>query len=355
MNEVNILDALNIVSVDVSSWSGGVTLRKEEIGIELPERAFSLGRKHLIAPEKLNPFTTIRRRAKDRCLKDGVKFLGGFALPADESILDALTSDLDLMRQEFEDKKAALLQDFSKSVDEWCEEEVVKPYAHLVRASLPSITSISKRISFDYSVFQVAPPQGASSELLEKEVRKLGSTLFSEISADANSLLDSFMERNKGESKDDWVFTSRMVGSVKGLRKKMNGLSVVDARISPIVQEIDRVLTIVPEGAKEGKHHGDVMRQMFSVLMILSNEDRMLSLGAGLSSIENTLGEFFLKKEEPQKDIFDIEANAEANAAAVLSSDHSNEGFDLELPTEFVLDAGIVMPVLDTSNVSIGF
>jgi hypothetical protein len=347
IDAIKVLSGISVISIDISSWSGGVTLKREELGVDLPERAFTMGRKYLIAPEKLNPFTTIRRRARDRCLKDGVKFLGGFAVPSSKDVLATLVADLEIMKEEFELKRTELIQGFAQSLEEWCAEDDVKPYEGLIRASIPSISSIESKIEFGFSLFQVAPPQEAAIDSLHKEVEQIGKTLFADISSEANELLDSFMERNKSESKEQWVITTRMIGNIRSLRNKMSGLSIVDGRIIPIVDEIDRVLGIVPNNSNDTKHNGEVMRQMFSVLMILANEKRMLALGEGLSDVKNTLVEFFpvlvnMPLEEEIPESFSQESESE--------SDQDN----LDLFDGMISNA-VSMPVLDTTYVNISF
>ncbi len=345
-----VLNALNIISVTVSSWSGGVTLKKEEVNIDLPEKAFTLGRKHLISPERLSPFTTLRRRAADRCLKDGTSFLGGYALPADENVLAALVADLEAMKAEFNLKKDELLRDFNQAIDEWCDEEEVRPYEHLIRKSLPSIQSIERKLSFDFSIFKVAAPQGVSDAYLEKEVSNISNTLFGEVSDAANQLLDSFMERQSGISKDEWIFSARTVTAMEGIKNKLYGLRVVDSRIIPIVDEVDRVLTLAR--SVKGKLEGDIMRQLFSTLMILSNEDRMLALGEGLSGVQNVIGEFFPKKEEPQIDT--VEQNKESDQMTAMESSVELDEFQLEF-YDFENPPMVSLPTLDTSKASIAF
>lgn len=349
----HILNALNVVSINVSSWSGGVTLKREEVNIDLPEKAFTLGRKHLISPERLTPFTTLRRRAQDRCLKEGTAFLSGYALPADEGLLKELVVDLEALKAEFNSKKAELLREFNSAIDEWCEEEEVRPYEHLIRKSLPSLSSIERKLSFEFSIFKIAAPQGASQEYLEKEVENMGAGLFSEIASSANILLDSFMERQQGADKKEWVFHGKTVTAMDGIKKKLSGLRVIDSRINPIVDEVDRVITLARN--TKGKLDGDVMRQLFSTLMILSNEDRMLALGEGLIGVNNVIGEFFSREQESQTELFETDskpvmtANAEQDSEVLLDFDSGLiEGFDVSQPV-------VSMPMLDTSNVAISF
>jgi len=347
----NVLGQINVVSVDVSTWSGGVTLKREEIGVDLPERAFTLGRKHLIAPEKLAPFTTIRRRARERCLKDGSRFLGGFALPANEAVLGDLVADLEAMKAEFEQERSALIFNFGKAVDDWCSEEAVKPYEDIIRASLPSLQSIERRIQFDFSIYQVGVPAKAP-EYLEREVKALGNTLFSEIADAAGDLYKSFLERNSktGLGKLDWAFSTRTVSAIQGIRNKLKGLEFVDARVPPVVDEIDRILATLPT-AQGGKHEGAAMRQIYSLLVILSSEDRMLELGQGLLAVGDVIQKEFgelLGEPETQVDIED------AIAAEILSEEthRVDEDFILE---QAIPPVTAIMPVLETRGVAIGF
>ena len=361
MTDITVLNQLNVVSIDISSWSGGANLKKEDIGVDIPDRAFSLGRKYLIAPERISPFPTIRRRARERCLKVGTRFVGGFAIPATQSVMDALTADLEEMRLEFENKKAQLLRDFSRVVDEWISEPEVAPYEELIRASLPSLKSIERRIQFRYSTFQVGAAQFTSIAPLQSEVSELATNLFTEVAEDAGQLYRSFLDRNlrEGLEKLDWNFGSRKtVHALTNLRNKLKGLEFLDSRIPPVVDEIDRTVKSLPE---QGKLEGAAMRNLCSLLIILSDDQRMLQLGEGLLNVSTVVQDEFGNLLQRQATLIapsvqPKEVKTPTASETTPSNEEENEFPDVIWEEAADMQSATpVMPTLDMSNFTLDF
>ncbi|BCU08331.1 DUF3150 domain-containing protein [Allochromatium tepidum] len=351
MTDITVLRKLNVVSIDISSWSGGANLKKEDIGVDIPDRAFSLGRKYLIAPERISPFSTIRRRARERCLKVGTRFVGGFAIPAEPEVMEALTSDLEEMRLEFESRKAQLLREFFHAVDEWVEEPEVAPYEELIRASLPSLRSIERRIQFRYSIFQIGAAESAPVEPLEAEVSALRTNLFTEVAEDAGQLYKSFVERNlrEGLEKLDWNFGSRKtLHALTNLRNKLKGLEFLDPRIPPVVDEIDRTVKSLPE---QGKLEGAAMRNLCSLLIILSDDQRMLQLGEGLLNVSAVVQEEFGNLLQRQAE----EVKTPTASETTPSNEEENEFPDVIWEEADMQSAPPVMPTLDVSSFTLDF
>lgn len=287
------LSNLNVVYVECSAWSGGTSLRKEDLKLDsLPDRAFSLGRKYLIAPEKLTCFPTMRRRARERCLKLGTRFIGGFAQPQDEASMVSLVGDLEDIQTEYYSKVADLLADLDSSVDAWVSEEEVKPYEALIRASIPTKKSIERKFKFAFTIFKVGDPVNAPAGLLKNEVGALPATLLGEIAESAKGLADSFLTRcaRMGVEKEEWSFNRKTATAVDGLKCKLKGLQFLAPEIPPVVDEIERIISMIPEN---GSIEGDGMKRLYSLLLILSDEDRMRSLGKGLLNCEQIASQEF--------------------------------------------------------------
>lgn len=356
LNLTNVLGQINAVTIEISTWSGGASLKKDDIGVDLPDRAFSLGRKYLIAPERLKAFPTIRTRARNRCLKVGTRFLGGFALPADQAVMDDLVADLEAMRHEFEDKKNELLREFQQAVDEWISEPEIRPYEALIRSAIPPLATIEKRFQFDYAIFQVGSPVAAATSTLERETMGLSNSLFAEVAETAEKLYQSFLKRNdKGLEKPNWTFSTRTVEAVRGIRDKLKGLEFVDCRIPPIVDEIDRTIRALPSTGNvlEGRH----MRDLYALLIVLSSEQRIFELGAGLLQIADVERQEF-RASAPEPQIIETIEPAEELAVDVDSEpfdddlDLDLDDLDLELPLELPV---VRTPAIDMRDVCIGF
>ncbi len=277
-NSVTVTEAISVVTLDISTWSGGVTMKQGELGVTLPEKAFTRGRKMLVKPEALNPGLTLRRRARDRCLKVGTRFLGGYAVP--KGALPDLLSDLSAMQTEFNDFVEDFVQRLTKEVDEWVDQDWCTPEMEdAIRRGVPSANTLRNRFGFDYGVFDIQPSDDEPDNLT-RHAEGMGGSVFREVSQAAERIYDDFIEGSR--NRDEPRVTQRLIrGSITSLRDKLSGLEFVDKRIPPIVMELDDVLSRMPE---KGDITGQNLGEIVSMLVVLSDEEKMQKLGEGLLS-----------------------------------------------------------------------
>ncbi|MGO1151760.1 DUF3150 domain-containing protein, partial [Klebsiella pneumoniae] len=111
-NVNKVLESLILVSLsEIHGISGRKKLKREDFGegVDLPPDVIvSLGSKKVIDPKLLNPFTQYKTKAHTLCSAVGIRFLGGYAVPADR--VNDLISALNDVKTEFYIYKNVFLQ-----------------------------------------------------------------------------------------------------------------------------------------------------------------------------------------------------------------------------------------------------
>ena len=106
-NATQVLEQLILVSLsDITSISGRRKLKREDLGNSAdlpPDVLVSWGSKKIIDPQLLNPLTRKKNSAHALCLEAGIKFMGGYAIPADK--VNDLIGKLNVLKGEFYDYK----------------------------------------------------------------------------------------------------------------------------------------------------------------------------------------------------------------------------------------------------------
>ena len=95
---VNHLDQLAILQIDFDIWSGQVKLDDPDIKLGVggeipPKQLVDLGRKNVIDKAHLKPFNRLKTSARRLCLRHGMPFMNGFAVPLDR--IDEISAGLE--------------------------------------------------------------------------------------------------------------------------------------------------------------------------------------------------------------------------------------------------------------------
>ena len=272
---VTVTDQITVFELSISTWSGGVTLKPGELGVNLPSEAFTRGRKMLVNKAALNPALTLRRRAQERLLKLGTRFLGGYAIP--KAHVDEAVQAVEDIRKEFYDFVDDFTRRLSDEVNDWVGQEwCTQEMEEAIRRSIPTGTEVRSRFCFEYAIFDIKPAQNAEGNL-SGHTGKMGESIFSEVSKVAERIFDDFTEASR--NKEPRITRKMINGSIAGLRKKLYGLEFADKRIPPVRKEFDAVLGKLGD---QGDATGDSLGELVSLLIILSDPDKMKKLGDGL-------------------------------------------------------------------------
>lgn len=279
---VTVTDQITVFELSISTWSGGVTLKPGELGVNLPSEAFTRGRKMLVNKAALNPALTLRRRAQERLLKLGTRFLGGYAIP--KAHVDEAVQAVEDIRKEFYDFVDDFAQRLTDEVNDWVAQEwCTQEMEQAIRRSIPTGTEVRSRFEFEYACFDIKPAQNVEGNL-NSHADRMGESILSEVSKVAERIFEDFTEASR--NKEPRITRKMINGSIKGLRKKLYGLEFADKRIPPVRQEFDSVLSKLGD---QGDATGDSLGELVSLLIILSDPDKMKKLGEGLLNREDFL------------------------------------------------------------------
>ena len=237
-----VTDRLVFVSLDITGWSGKKTLTPEDLGLDRkqlpPETLVSLGEKQLIDPEALRAFTSIRSAARRSCLEVGVRFLGGYAIPAAKA--QALLDRLDALGQRYGEARTAFLAHYDDRLAAWAEQQPPE-WQKLIRDARVPTEYVGGRLSFAVQAVRFGAPDPAmvTHSGLNRALAGLGDRVFHEVAQLAREALEqSFQGKTE--------VTRRALSPLQSIRDKLDGLSFVDSRFRTVVEEINRLLAGCP-------------------------------------------------------------------------------------------------------------
>ena len=259
-----VLDQMSVIAVDCSIWSGARRLKPEDLALGQggqlpPDDVVSLGSKKLCDRTVLKPFLRLREQAARVCTREGVRFLGGYAVA--DTAVDGISSELDQVQTDFERQKQDFLAQYDRHIHEWVSAH--PDFADAIRRAVPEVQQVSQRFSFGYTVYKVtAAPR---PETLNHQVNQLGNTLREDISREAQAL---FEQTFSGKQK----VNRKALKPIMRLREKLNGLAFIDKGIAPIVQRLDAGLMQIPNS---GSLEGEALTQLMERVLVLCSVERV--------------------------------------------------------------------------------
>ena len=240
--DITVLKQLTAIRLDITIWSARKKLTPADFGTLAlpPEKLASLGSKKVCNPEDLRIFATLKSRAITLLDRHGVRFLGGWAIP--ETSTRPVISALEIIAADFNDAKDAFLARYDEAIREWI---ATNPgYETLIAGSVVGVDTVRARLGFAWQMFKVVAPKkdgkvDAGRPLLDA-VAGLGSTLFGEVAKVAD---DAWHQSYAGKVE----VTAKALSPLRGLRRKLAGLSFVEPRVAPMVDLLDAALAVVPD------------------------------------------------------------------------------------------------------------
>lgn len=287
MAPVRHLDRLAILRLDFNIWSGQVKLDDPDIklgeGGKLPPKDLvELGRKAVIDKDHLRPFHRMKTRARRLCLSHGMPFLNGFAIPLGR--IDTISCELDKVAAEMRDLKAAFLDSYDDSINDW----VLKnpEYAQAIRAGVQPRAVVERRIDFGYQVYQIAPVNQEEARKLNDLADGLVDDLLKEIVEEANAFF-----HNALKGRDGCQLATR--NTLLRLSDKVEGLSFLDRRFLSVVDILRQALSGYA-GASGKLIQGEPFYRIFSAVLVLSSRDKIQAYADSAVSVNADAGSLML-------------------------------------------------------------
>lgn len=232
-----IIDNLVVIMLNISLWQGRKKLRAEDLeekGIATsqlpPEKLASLGSKRIIAPEAVNVFMALKRRAERACLAAGSRFLGGYAIP--EERMAWLQAELESISQEFNEAKAQFISQYETTVNCWADEN--PEWREAIMRAVDSPTHVAAQLQCGFTALKINPVKGAESTL-DNQVNGLKGQLEREIAQAAKVAWEEAFQGKLSVRKS-------ALNKLESIAEKLDGLSFLDAQIGVLHQTVETVL-----------------------------------------------------------------------------------------------------------------
>ncbi|EOC0012481.1 DUF3150 domain-containing protein [Cronobacter turicensis] len=250
-NVNKVLESLILVSLsEIHGISGRKKLKREDFGdnVELPPDVIvSLGSKKVIDPKLLNPFTQYKTKAHALCSAVGIRFLGGYAVPADR-VNDLISSLNDVKTEFYIYKKTFLQSDFDSWIDQ-CEEK----YRKILRDGASVDTEyMENQIQFGFTAIHITPyGNSVIQEGIAGQIKSLTDEVFEEVSG----LVDGFL-KNLNQN----AFTQHTINPLRRTADKLASLGFISERVNKLAVYISDVLADVPvTGKVTGRKYSDIL------------------------------------------------------------------------------------------------
>jgi len=269
-NEIKILDQILLVDLSgIHLWTARKKLKPEMLEGKIPPaKLASLGSMRVIDPEKLKPFEKIKRRATKVLEDNGIKFLGGYAVPQ-EKIHDVV-AELEALKTQFYDLKTNFIPNYDRWVTEWVEKDWERPeWREAIKHSVTPKAAVDAGIQFGYAACRVAPDGDKHlSSTLGSQVRGLSDQLYAETAETAERLLETGLA-TRGH------VTQTTLNTVRKMNTKLKGLMFLSTDVKALADYIDEILAGLP---KSGVVNGTQYNQVVTLVSALSDEESIRRL-----------------------------------------------------------------------------
>lgn len=289
--------ATNIATVDLGSaigvrlevhiWSGRKTLSKDDLVHanpefrKLPEKELAnLGSVKICDPAKIKRFRTFRNKARGILARNGVPFMGGWAIPKDRwpkvrQELLALQAEYRLLVTEF-------VKNFDVAMEAWKTKHLMaNPEWAVLFTKLPTATSVGGKLDFLFHPQRfMAPSDDPDSELnaeFNAETGGLRGELLRKVAAEAMDFVKSLTKENKktGVVSERQFVTPKTLGPLTRAAVELKAFTFLD----PSLEHASRLISDAVDSL-EGKKRVDGRD-----LLMLSGLARMLSSSDGVSQL----------------------------------------------------------------------
>ena len=287
---------LFVVGLDFQIWTGSTVLRREDFRLgengQLPpdDLVENLGCKKLIDTKTLNVFRAIKTRARRLLDENGVRFMGGYAVPVDRQ--QTVIAGLDKCVDDFNREKEKFLANYQNLVDKWIEEH--PELSAQLRADGKSVNIVEERLYADYGTMRLQPVAGDEARF-NKKVDSLSDALFRDV---AQMAAEYNRKAVLGKEK------CRSWAPLLAIRNKLEGLAFLDGGIRPIIEMIDAVRRHLP---KEGLQIvGPAFVELAACISVLSQESAMRGVADGTVTLEKMTRQ--IAASQPQQSLMSIPA-----------------------------------------------
>ncbi len=245
-SDLGIIHNLLAINLEINVWSARRKLQPEAFGgaVLPPDELASLGSMKVCSPDALKVFGTLKTRAVTMLDRNGVRFLGGWAIA--EALADEIVRELEEIKIEFERAKTEFLDNYDLAVQEWMDKH--PDWAGVIADSSVSADYVRSRMGFRWQLYKVAMPEPVNSVTAENdithglrhEIESLGRTLFAET---AKAATEAWQKCYAGKSE----ISHKALSPLRAIHHKLISLSFVEPHVAPIADLIHTALAEIPK------------------------------------------------------------------------------------------------------------
>jgi hypothetical protein len=256
------LQKLVVVSIESKIWGGRKKLRPGDIDKksgDLPPRDLvSLGSRKVYDPDELKVFNAFKREIESLLGETGIKFAKNFALAVDEFV--SRQSAVDAVIRRFDSKVAEFVVDYPAGLQRWRDKH---PGHERLIEDAPTQHEVRSRFFLGYRPFAIGGADlpgsdGTPFDNTEQLVSGLAGRLYVEVATTARSMIARLHGRHD--------VTSRFLNPVRDMQAKLSSLVFLDPGITPMLDEIRKVLASLPNEKKLTGNHVHAVRGLLSIL-----------------------------------------------------------------------------------------
>lgn len=151
------------------------------------------------------------------------------------------------------------------------------------RADQPDACSVKQKINADFAVFRFVP---AEAEIDKTDsLKRTVDGLFDEVIEDVAKRSRLLHKRSvTGKSADD--LSQRTLSTLKVMKEKLNGLRFLNGGVAPMIDLINRLLSLMPT---RGKFTPDQFNALNAALSVLCSEQLLVEVATGKLTLDSYL------------------------------------------------------------------
>lgn len=235
------LSAIEIFRLSGSLWGGETALKADDLDPQVrqalpPKELASLGRKRVYPAGPLENLRAIRYRAYMALRRFGCSVFGGDAYAVDPALSAKVVDTLIKIKDAFEESKRDFLLNYESRFEDWVR-GIDPRWEPVIRAALPSVPEVERRVSFGWQQFRLAEPASAPAQgdTLAEEIAGLGGSVFQQL-ADMVSIQ---WNRQKNSLKDASGWKRGVPDSVQAVIEKARNCAMFDPALAVLADTLE--------------------------------------------------------------------------------------------------------------------
>lgn len=236
------LSSIEIFRLSGSLWGGETALKADDLDPAVrqalpPKELASLGRKRVYPAGPLENLRAIRYRAYMALRRFGCSIFSGDAYAVDPAISPKVVDTLRQIKTDFEAARYDFLMNYEDRFNEWVR-GIDPRWEPIIRAALPSVPEVEKRVSFGWQQFRLAEPSQpvSSGDTLQEEIAGLGGSVFSQL-ADMVSIQ---WNRQKNSLREASSWKRGIPDSVKAVIEKARNCAMFDPALGTLADTLEK-------------------------------------------------------------------------------------------------------------------